>query len=129
MMEELERGGLAGDELDSLQKLYAEVKVEEAREREQREGNAGGTASEAGVLKLGGLAHGVLSRLLTTLKLMTDVGPPVYYLLCTGNPKLPAFLVQGTKQIGFVMCLKPDYLHNSPFWSTSSLFFSNADLS
>ena len=85
-MEELERGGLAGDDLDSLQKLYAEVKAEEAREREQREENAGSTASEAGVLKLGGLAHGVLSRLLTTLKLMTDVGPPAYHLVCTSFP-------------------------------------------
>ena len=76
MIEELERAGLYGDELDTFQKLYADVRAEEEKERELRERNGGANATAAsgsGNLKLGGLAHGIISRLLTTLKLMNDV--------------------------------------------------------
>lgn len=63
-----------------MQKLYTEVRAEEEKAREVRDREAGGNveapprqsqASEA--LKIGGLAHGVISRLLTTLKLMHEV--------------------------------------------------------
>jgi hypothetical protein len=76
-MEELRQAGLDEEGVGMLQKLYGEVRAEEEKQREnkenQREGEAAGPPSDS--MKLGGLANGVISRLVTTLTLMLEVAP------------------------------------------------------
>ena len=84
-LEELRQAGLDAEGIDGLQKLYSEVRAEEDRGKEaqnQGPGSEGGAEpprpSQRGApLKLGGLATGVISRLLTTLKLIYDVSRPL----------------------------------------------------
>lgn len=79
-MEELRQANLDEEGILVLQKLYNEVRAEEEKAKENREKEAA-AASEAAArpsqvpeaLKIGGLAHGVISRLLTTLMLMHEV--------------------------------------------------------
>jgi len=77
-MEELRQAGLDEEGVGILQKLYGEVRAEEERQRESKEGQREGEAAAAGgntpaSMKLGGLANGVISRLVTTLTLMHEV--------------------------------------------------------
>ena len=79
-IEELKQANLDEEGVEALQKLYNEVRAEEEKARENKEREAAAQpdaarpsqkSSEA--LKIGGLAHGIISRLLITLKLMHDV--------------------------------------------------------
>ena len=80
-LEELRQAGLDAEGIDSLQKLYTEIRAEEDRAKEAQNQGAGGgegavptrPSQRGAALKLGGLATGVISRLLTTLKLIYDV--------------------------------------------------------
>ena len=79
-MEELKQANLDEEGVEAMHKLYTEVRAEEEKAREAKDKEAGSHAEglprpsqvpEA--LKIGGLAHGVISRLLVTLKLMYEV--------------------------------------------------------
>ena len=81
-MEELRQANLDQQGVEVLQKLYNEVRAEEEKARENREKEreaAGGPepaprpSQAPETLKQGGLAHGIISRLLTTLRLMHEV--------------------------------------------------------
>ena len=82
-MEELRQAGLDVEGVEALLKLYNEVRAEEEKARENKEKEAAALpdaarpSQKSEALKIGGLAHGIISRLLTTLKLMHDVGFPV----------------------------------------------------
>ena len=78
-MEELRQAGLDEEGVEALQKLYNEVRAEEEKARENKEKEAAALpeaarpSQKSEALKIGGLAHGIISRLLITLKLMHDV--------------------------------------------------------
>lgn len=78
-MEELRQAGLDEEGVEALQKLYNEVRAEEEKARESKEKEAAALpeaarpSQKSEALKIGGLAHGIISRLLITLKLMHDV--------------------------------------------------------
>ena len=80
-MEELRQAGLDEEGVRGMRKLYDEVRAEEDRAKEKREKEVATALAEgtprpsqtASALKIGGLAHGVISRLLITLTLMHEV--------------------------------------------------------
>ena len=77
-MEELRQAGLDEEGVALLQKLYGEAKAEEEKQRDGKENRGEGEAAAASgetSMKMGGLANGVISRLVTTLSLMHEVSP------------------------------------------------------